>query len=510
MIKIKRALISVSNKEGIVDFAKKLANFGVEIISTGGTAKTLAEAGIEVLSISQVTNFPEMLEGRVKTLHPNIHAGILADRSKESHMKAIEEMDIKPIDLVVVNLYPFAETIKRPDVTDEMAVENIDIGGPTMIRSAAKNYKGVAVVTDPGDYLVIVDEIDNTGGIKEETAFRLAVKAFSHTSEYDGLIVDYFSGGRQSFPNAAHITYRKISGLRYGENPHQRASFYRDVSAPSNALVNAIQLHGRELSYNNILDLESAWMLNKEWEEPATVIIKHNNPCGVALSATLKESFEAALSCDPVSAFGGVIAFSKPVDIDTVNAIGKLFVEAIIAPNFETQALEKLKLKKDLRLLRLERGPYEKFQLRRISGGVLVQDADVEKDPRNEMKVVTSNSPTDDQWEDLLFAWTVAKHVKSNAIVLVKNKATVGIGAGQMSRVDSSYIATRKAGEKAKGSVLASDAFFPFPDALEVAIEAGISAAIQPGGSIRDDQVIEAATKANIPMVVTGRRHFKH
>lgn len=510
MIKINRALISVSKKEGIEDFAKHLAELGVDIISTGGTAKALKSAGVSVASVSEITGFPEMLEGRVKTLHPSIHGGILADRSKESHMEALEEMGIKPIDLVVVNLYPFAETIKRPDVTREMAIENIDIGGPTMIRSAAKNHRGVVVVTDPSDYNVVMEEIRQNGGVSEETSFNLAVKAFSHTSEYDGLIVDYFSGGRASFPDVAHLTYRKMSSLRYGENPHQRAALYRDVAAVENALVNAEQLHGRELSYNNILDLESAWMLNKEWEEPATVIIKHNNPCGVALGSNLKESFEAALACDPVSAFGGVIAFSKPVDIDTVNAIGKLFVEAIIAPNFNDDALAKLKEKKDLRLLKLERGPYEKAQLRRISGGVLLQDADVSEDPRSEMKVTTPNSPDDAQWDDLMFAWIVAKHVKSNAIVLAKNKATVGIGAGQMSRVDSSYIATKKAGDKAKGAVLASDAFFPFPDALEVAIEAGITAAIQPGGSIRDEEVISAAKKAGIPMVATGYRHFKH
>lgn len=510
MINVNRALISVSDKDGLTDFARELVNLGVEIISTGGTAKSLTEAGIDVMSISQVTNFPEMLEGRVKTLHPNVHGGILADRSKDTHMKAIDDMGIKPIDMVVVNLYPFAETIKRSDVTEELAIENIDIGGPTMIRSAAKNHRGVVVVTDPLDYSSVINELKANGSISQETSKNLAIKAFSHTSEYDGIIVDYFSGKRHNFPDAIHITYRKKSSLRYGENPHQRASYYRDVTAPKNALVNAVQLHGRELSYNNILDVESAWMLNKEWDEPATVIIKHNNPCGVALGKTLKESFESAFECDKVSAFGGVIAFSKSVDLDTVDAIGKLFIEAIIAPDFNGDALEKLKEKKDLRLLKLRRGPYEKMSLRRVSGGVLVQDADVEDDPRNEMKIATSTSPTDAQWDDLLFAWKVAKHVKSNTIVLAKNRATVGIGAGQMSRVDSSYIACRKAGEKALGSVLASDAFFPFPDALEVGIEAGITAVIQPGGSIRDEEIIAVAEKAGIPMVVTGHRHFKH
>lgn len=508
---IGRALISVSNKQGVVELAKGLSELGVEIISTGGTAKALADAGVEVISITQITDFPEMLEGRVKTLHPNIHGGILADRSKPAHMKALQEMNIKPIDLAVINLYPFVETIKKPDVTEAEAIENIDIGGPAMIRASAKNFNSVAIVTDPNDYESLLGELRANGNtVSLQARRKYAEKAFSHTAEYDGAISKYLTGGVASYADAIHLTLRKVADLRYGENPHQKGAIYRDTAAGTNSLLSARQLHGRELSYNNVLDLEAAWLLANEWDDPACVIIKHNNPCGVALKNDQLDAYLAAFESDPVSAFGGVMAFNTTVEKRTIDAMKGHFVEAIIAPDFEHEALDILKQKKDIRLMKLSRDAYDPMVIRNVSGGALVQDADIERDPSDLLKIATSKKPSDKELKDMEFAVIVGKHVKSNSIVLVNNMATVGIGAGQMSRLDSAFVAVRKAGDKAKGAVLASDAFFPFPDALEACIEAGISGAAQPGGSMRDDEVIAVAEKAGISMVLTGRRHFRH
>lgn len=508
---IGRALISVSNKEGVVELAKGLVELGIEIISTGGTAKALADAGIEVISITQVTDFPEMLEGRVKTLHPNIHAGILADRSKPAHMKALEEMNIKPIDLVVINLYPFIDTANKPGTSEAEAIENIDIGGPAMIRASAKNFNSVAVVTDPEDYSRLIEEIKaNDTQVSLHTRRKLAEKAFSHTAEYDGAISKYLSGGALAFSDAIHLTYRKVANLRYGENPHQRGAIYKDTASGPNSLINAEQLHGKELSYNNVLDLEAAWLLANEWDDPACVIIKHNNPCGVAVKRSQLESYLAAFESDPVSAFGGVMAFNSIVEQETIKAMKGHFVEAIIAPEYDQGALDLLTQKKDVRVMRLHRDVPDQIVIRSVSGGALVQNTDIERDPADQLKIATSKRPSDNELNDMKFAVIVGKHVKSNSIVLAKDMATVGIGAGQMSRLDSSFVAVRKAGERAKGAVLASDAFFPFPDALEACINAGITGAIQPGGSMRDDEVIKSAEKAGISMVLTGRRHFRH
>jgi len=514
LIKISRALISVSNKKGLVGFARGLSELGVEIISTGGTAKTLKEAGIPVKSVSEVTKFPEMLDGRVKTLHPNIHGAILADRRKESHLKQLEEQGISPIDLVVVNLYPFAETIAKEGVTLEEAIENIDIGGPTMIRSAAKNFENVAVIVNPEKYQDILAELkQNQGSLSRETRFALAKEAFEHTADYDQMIYQYLAREDKDFPNRLNLSFEKIQDLRYGENPHQRAAYYRDKDAPAHSLVYARQLHGKELSFNNILDLDAAWSLVSEFTVPAAVIIKHTNPCGVALASDLITAYEKAHLADPVSAFGSVIGFNKVVDQALAKKIGETFVEAIIAPAYHEEALEILTQKKDIRLLYIgeAREPQASARdLRRVDGGILVQDLDRGQDDRSQMKVVTEKQPSKEEWDDLLFAWRVAKHVKSNAIVLAKSLQTVGIGAGQMSRVDSTNLAAKKAGDLARGSVLASDAFFPFRDGIDAAARGGVTAVIQPGGSLRDAEVIAAANEHGIAMVFTGKRHFRH
>lgn len=514
-VKIRRAMVSVSDKNGLDRFARGLIKHDVEIISTGGTAAYLTNAGIEVTAVSDLTKFPEMLEGRVKTLHPVIHGGLLADRRKDSHMRQIEEHGIKPIDLVVINLYPFKETISREGVTLDEAIENIDIGGPSMIRSAAKNFFGVAVVVSPKRYAEILTEMDaNDGSLGLETRKDLAKEAFEHTADYDETIYEYLEDDHE-FPPMLKLVFEKVQDLRYGENPHQKAAFYRDEITKRGSLADMQQLHGQELSYNNILDLDAAWRIIGEFLVPAAVIIKHNNPSGVALADNTLDAFEKAWKCDPVSAFGSVISFNRIVDETLARKITENFVEAVIAPGFHEEALEVLTTKKNLRLLSMgEDRPNvsEIKDIKRVEGGVLVQDMDPHGDNRREMKAVTELSPTDEQWEDLLFAWRVAKHVKSNAIVLVKNLATIGIGAGQMSRVDSSELAIKKAGgpEKCAGSVMASDAFFPFKDALDAASAAGIKAVIQPGGSIRDNEVIEAANQHKMAMVFTGRRHFRH
>ncbi len=514
-VKIKRALISVSDKAGIVDFAKELARFGVEIISTGGTAKALKDAGLKVIGISEVTDFPEMLDGRVKTLHPAIHGGLLAIRDNKEHMDKIAEHAITPIDMVVVNLYPFAATIAKEGVTLEEAIEQIDIGGPSMLRSAAKNFDGVTVIVDPARYGEVLFEMKkNDGATLRETRFALAKEVFRITGEYDSLINQYLSG-EEDFPNVLNLRFKKLQSLRYGENPHQRAAYYSELDPPKHSLVMAEQLHGIELSFNNILDLEAAWSLCAEFTVPAVVIIKHNNPCGVALSGDILSAYEKAHSVDPTSAFGGIIALNRPVDEAVAAKIGETFVEAVIAPAFHEEALEILTQKKNIRLMYMgeEREETDKsFDIKRVDGGVLVQDKDTIKEARSEMKVATKTKPTENEFEDLLFAWRLAKHVKSNAIVLAKDLKAVGIGAGQMSRVDSSELAIKKAGGPAacKGAVVASDAFFPFRDSIDALAKVGVKAIIQPGGSVKDEEVIAACDEHGIAMVFTGKRHFKH
>ncbi len=514
MAAIKRALLSVSNKSGIVGLARELQEMGVEIISTGGTEKKLKEEGVQVTPISEVTGFPEMLGGRVKTLHPNIHGGLLADRGNPGHMQEMEEMGIKPIDLVVVNLYPFAETVARPETTLEEAVEQIDIGGVTLIRAAAKNFANVAVVTNPKRYSSILLEMRRGDGLlSAETRHMLAAEAFRHTSGYDTAIYAYLSKTSDEFPDTLSMVFKKQSELRYGENPHQHAAVYQEIGAPSVSLVFAEQLHGKELSFNNMLDLDAAWALSKEFALPAAVMIKHNNPCGVAVAEKLASAYRSAFECDPVSAYGSVMAFNRPIDEETAGLINSIFVEAVIAPGFSEAALDILTGKEDIRLLRLpvESETYSTLKdLKRVEGGLLVQDYDRGEEPRNEMPFVGDRRPDDEQWEELMFAWKVAKYVRSNAIVLVKGMATVGIGAGQMSRVDSAHMAVRKAGENSKGSVCASDAFFPFADAVILTADAGVEAFIQPGGSVRDEEIFEEIKKRNLVMALTGKRHFRH
>lgn len=520
MGKIRRAIISVSEKTGVVPFAKGLAEMGVEILSTGGTAKLLREQGVPVKEISEYTGFPEMMDGRVKTLHPKIHGGLLGQRSKPEHVQKMEEQGILPIDLVAVNLYPFEATVAKEECTLEEAVENIDIGGPTMLRSAAKNYPDVTVVVDPVDYETVLSELRAKGEVSLETNFRLARKVFQHTARYDGAISNYLGqieGGKKAHPFPETFTFqvKKAQELRYGENPHQRAAFYRDDLQTEPSVSNAVQLQGKELSYNNILDLDSAYETVKEFEEIAVVIIKHNNPCGVATSLTsLVEAYQKARDCDPVSAFGGIVGFNRPVDRETALEMREIFLEAIIAPGYDPEALEILKAKKDLRILQTppltSHVPQKGFDLRKVVGGLLVQDRDLGNVPMDQWRVVTKRKPTEGEKRAMAFGWKVAKHVKSNAIVLVREDRTVGIGAGQMSRVDSTRLAVMKARTSTQGTVLASDAMFPFRDGVDTAAEAGAVAIIQPGGSIRDEEVIAAADEYNIAMVFTGMRHFRH
>jgi len=520
MGKIRRAVISVSNKSGVVSFAKELANMGVEILSTGGTAKALREQGVSVLDISEYTGFPEMLDGRVKTLHPKVHGGLLGQRSKPEHVKKMEEHGIRPIDLVAVNLYPFEATIAKEECSLEDAIENIDIGGPTMIRAAAKNYPDVTVIVDPEDYTVVLSELKQKGEVSVETNFRLAKKVYQHTARYDAAISNYLGqieGGKKTdkFPETFTFQVKKAQELRYGENPHQKAAFYREILSSEPSVSNAVQLQGKELSYNNILDTDSAFETVKEFKEPAVVIIKHNNPCGVAISNTaLADAYRKAKECDPVSAFGGVVGFNRVVDEETAKEMAQIFLEVIIAPGYDKKALEILKAKKDLRLLQAPplSAAYlaEGLDIRKVVGGLLLQTRDLGRVPMDQWKVVTKRKPTDEEKKGMAFGWLVAKHVKSNAIILVREDRTIGIGAGQMSRVDSTRIAVMKAQSPTKGTVLASDAMFPFRDGVDTAAEAGAVAVIQPGGSIRDDEVIAAADEHNIAMVFTGMRHFRH
>jgi len=512
-IKIKRAIISVSDKTGVVEFAKGLKTFGVEILSTGGTAKALRDAGIDVIEVSDYTGFPEMMEGRLKTLHPKISGGILADRRKEEHMRQIEEAGIGPIDLVCVNLYPFAATIAKPDVTLDEAIENIDIGGPTMIRAAAKNFEGVAVVVESSWYSKVIDEMQaNDGAVGRDTRFALCKAAFKHTAQYDSTIAQYLAG-KDGFADVVTYTFEKIMEPRYGENPHQKAAYYRQAGAPADALVNFKQIHGKELSYNNILDMDAAWGLVCEFDEPACAIIKHNNPCGCAIGADLADAYQKAYESDTVSAFGGIVALNQMVDKATAEKIAQIFIEVVIAPGFDQEALDVLTRKADIRLIDtggVAKKSYFNRDIRRVDGGVLIQDFDNIEEPAANWQVVSEAKPTEAQWKDMIFAWKVAKHVKSNAIIYVKDQATVGVGAGQMSRIDSTWLGARKGGDKVKGAVVASDAFFPFRDGLDAAVEAGAACIAEPGGSVRDDEVIAAANEHGIPLVFTGKRHFRH
>ncbi|RCW50762.1 MULTISPECIES: bifunctional phosphoribosylaminoimidazolecarboxamide formyltransferase/IMP cyclohydrolase [unclassified Halanaerobium] len=525
MSKIKRALLSVSNKDGIVDFARGLKKFGVEIISTGGTGRLLKENGIEVTDIDQITNFPEMMDGRVKTLHPAVHGGILAVRDNKEHLKEIEAQNIETIDLVVCNLYPFAETIAEENVTLEEAIENIDIGGPTMIRSAAKNNNDVAVVVDPADYDELLAEMEvGSGGLTKTEKLKLAYKAFRHTAEYDYRIQKYLGEivldeeEKKEFPETLFDHYEKREDLRYGENPHQKAAFYLAEEQNEPSISTAEQLHGKGMSYNNINDTDGALELIKEFKtKPAAAVIKHANPCGLAAADNLKDAFVNAYAGDPLSAFGSIIAVNRIIDAATAREIADedKFIEVVIAPDYQDDALRILKERSDnMRILRT--GDlyinYEKpgYSMKKVTGGLLVQHRDLAQATAEDLEIVTDEVPTDDQIEDLLFAWKAVKHVKSNAIVMAKNEMVVGVGAGQMSRVDSMVIAGRKAEGRQEGGAAASDAFFPFPDAVEKAAELGIKAIIQPGGSIRDDQIIETCNKLGISMVFTGKRHFRH
>jgi phosphoribosylaminoimidazolecarboxamide formyltransferase / IMP cyclohydrolase len=525
MLAVKRALISVSDKANLEVFVKKLSGMDIEIISTGGSARFIASLGLQVKAVDQITGFPEMLDGRVKTLHPNIHAGLLALRHKTEHMQQLESSGIRPIDMVVVNLYPFKKIISKPGVEMAEAIENIDIGGPSILRSAAKNYQSVAVVTSPLQYSDIVKELaENNGCISDDILARLAIEAFAVTSEYDGHIKSYFKKSfniRQHhpaeaiFPDKLDLSFDKTEDLRYGENEHQKAAFYKGLFSREPSIPSARQLHGKALSYNNIMDLDSALEVVKEFDEPAACIIKHATPCGIATAPTLTKAFTDALGTDTLSAFGGIIGLNRKVDVNTSEAILNTgFIECIIAPGYEQSALGRLSSKLNMRILSLDSMEKyrnkDEFHIRKITGGILVQQRDLQDLDLSQIKIVTQKKPTPDEVETLIFAWKAVKHIKSNAIALAKGTKIVGIGAGQMSRVDSVFLSTHKAGEAARGSVLASDAFFPKQDAVELAIKAGIVSVIQPGGSKADDKIIEVCNRHNISMVFTGIRHFRH
>lgn len=512
-MKIKRALISVSDKTGVIEFAKKLHAAGVDIISTGGTMKTLKEADIPVTYVSEVTGFPEIMDGRVKTLNPYIHGGILAIRDNAEHVEAMKKHNITGIDMVVVNLYPFRQTIAKPGVELAEAIENIDIGGPAMIRAAAKNFKYVTVVVNPARYDEIAAELTSDAGITDGLRMSLAKEAFGHTAEYDACINQYLAKelGEGNFPNTVHMTLEKVQDLRYGENPHQNAAFYREAHSPI-GVANAKQLHGKELSFNNIVDIESAYNIVAEFKDPAVAIIKHTNPCGAGIGATISEAYTKAYEADPLSAFGGIVALNRTVDKATAQQISEIFIEVVIAPAFDEESLEILTAKKNIRLLTLplpELGG-SRMDMKKVAGGMLLQDADTLEAKREEMQVVSKRQPTEEEWRQAMFAWKIVKHVKSNAIVVAGNDQTYGVGAGQMNRVGSAAIALEQAGEKAKGAVLASDAFLPFRDSVDTAAKAGITLVIQTGGSIRDQESIDAANEHGITMIFTGRRHFKH
>jgi phosphoribosylaminoimidazolecarboxamide formyltransferase/IMP cyclohydrolase len=525
---VRRALLSVTDKSGLVDFARQLAALHVELVSTGGTARALREAGLAVRDISELTGFPEMLDGRVKTLHPKVHGGILHIRDNPQHRSAVEEHGIQPIDMVVVNLYAFEKTAARPGAHFAEVIENIDIGGPSMVRSAAKNFEDVAIVTAPADYPALADELTaNQGALSRQTRWRLARQAFAVTAAYDTAIantleeirsiepaeaaVQFYPAAEAPFPTALRVAYPQAMSLRYGENPHQKAALYADGS--STGIAGGTQLQGKELSYNNLVDLDACWELAQEFDQPGVAIIKHTNPCGAATADSILKAYELALACDPVSAYGGVIGINREVDEEAADEIAKLFVEAIVAPAFSAGARARFAAKKNLRLLEVRPAKPGRV-IKQVSGGLLLQDADTGHIAAAELKTVTARKPSDAELHALLFAWRVCKHVKSNAIVYARAEAgfaqTVGVGAGQMSRVDAAKFGAMKAVLPLQGSVAASDAFFPFPDGLEAVASAGATAVIQPGGSVRDNEVIAAADKLGVAMVFTGMRHFRH
>jgi phosphoribosylaminoimidazolecarboxamide formyltransferase/IMP cyclohydrolase len=516
-VRIQRALLSVSDKRGIVDFARGLAELGVEIVSTGGTAAALTEAGLEVRPIDDYTGFPEIMDGRVKTLHPKLYAGLLAVRDNAEHLAQADEQNIEFVDLVCVNLYPFERTAAERGVGEAEVIENIDIGGPTMLRAAAKNHAYAAVVVKPESYDAVLEELRDAGGtLSMPTRESLAAEAFAYTARYDTAIARWFAEKGEDFPPLVIRAFEKVVDLPYGENPHQRAAYYSQVGTRMNVLSQVKQHHGKQISYNNILDLDSARTMVREFEVPACVIVKHNNPCGVALGATAEQAYVQAFACDPMSAYGGIIAFNRKVDKATAERLHQQFIEVLIAPGYDDDALEVLTQKQNIRILEDQERRHPALgepDIRQVTGGLLVQDRDNSRDERESMEVVGARRPSEQEWSDLLFAWRVSRHVKSNAIVLARGLATVGIGAGQMSRVDSVRLSVEKAGTAEldlQGASLASDAFFPFADGPELAIQAGVTAVIQPGGSVRDDEVVAAADDAGVAMIFTKRRHFRH
>jgi phosphoribosylaminoimidazolecarboxamide formyltransferase / IMP cyclohydrolase len=523
-VRLRRALLSVSDKTGIVELARGLAELGIEIVSTGGTARELADAGLAVRAIEDFTGFPEMMDGRVKTLHPRLYAGLLALRDNDTHLDAAAGQQIEPVDLVCVNLYPFEQTVAKPDAESHEVIENIDIGGPTMIRAAAKNSDFAAVLVDPGDYQAVLGELRDSGGrLSLATRASLAAKAFALTARYDAAIATWLSlGGDEAFPPSRREAYEKVTDLRYGENPHQQAAFYARVGSPTHLLAGVRQLHGKELSFNNLLDLSSARELVEEFRDPACAIVKHNNPCGCAVADTVQLAYERAFACDPDSAYGGVIAVNRPIDRAFAEKLNEQFIEVLLAPAYNAPALEALTVKKNVRVLELGDWPARtrEVEAKPVIGGQLVQTRDVVNETREQMRVMGAREPSETEWRALLFAWVVCRHVRSNAIVIAAAEeesgalATIGIGAGQMSRVDAVRIAIDKARsfqpDLLSGSALASDAFFPFPDAPQLGIDAGARAIIQPGGSVRDELSVQAADAAGVAMVATGIRHFRH
>lgn len=512
----KRALISVSDKTGVVEFASELNSLGYEVISTGGTYKAISEAGVSVINVSDITGFPECLDGRVKTLHPNIHAGILAMRSNPEHMEQLKKLGVDTIDIVAINLYPFRQTIMKDNVELKDAIENIDIGGPTMIRAAAKNYQDVAVIVDPSDYKTVIEELKG-GGVSQKTKFKLAYKVFEHTASYDTLISEYLRKqiGEEMFPNTLSVTYEKAQEMRYGENPHQQAVFYKEISKYNGGIASAKQLHGKELSYNNINDTNGAIEIVKEFDCPAVVAVKHANPCGVGIGDNVYDAYIKAYKADSISIFGGIVATNCEIDQKTAVEMSKIFLEIIIAPSFTKDALEVLSKKKNIRLLELKEiskraDDKYTFDMKKVLGGLLVQQIDSKLFLEDELVCVTDKKPTEKEVSDLRFAWKVVKHTKSNAIVLAKDNMTIGVGPGQPNRITAANIAINNAKGMTKGAVMASDAFFPFPDCVEAAAKAGITAIIQPGGSVRDQESIDACNKLGIAMLFCGMRHFKH
>jgi len=510
-----RALISVSDKTGILEFAKELGKLGIEIISTGGTATRLKDNGIDVIGISQVTGFPECLDGRVKTLHPAVHGGILAMRDKEDHMKQLADLNIETIDIVAINLYPFKETILKDGVTLEEAIENIDIGGPTMLRSAAKNHKDVVVICDPADYSAVIEELKKSGNVSYETKYKLALKVFQHTAAYDAMISDYLRKEiNADYPDNITLSFEKIQELRYGENPHQKAYYYKEIKPYEGALVNAVQLHGKELSFNNINDTNGAIETLKEFEAPTVVAVKHANPCGVGTGYDIYDAYLKAYKADPVSIFGGIVAANRIIDEQTAEEINKIFIEIVIAPDYTEEAVKILTEKKNIRVLKLNNimalAPVNDIDIKKVSGGLLIQRVDHELFDEENLNVVTDRIPTERELEDMKFAMKVVKHIKSNGIVLAKEGKTIGVGPGQVNRIWAVENSVRQAIDSTEGAVLASDAFFPFDDCVTAAAKAGITAIIQPGGSINDADSIKRANELGIAMVFTGIRHFKH